>query len=105
MCENVFFYTKVSSIILLHGKHSFEKVIYEVWFEEIHITNIYIYILCIKQMSTIYRILQVDKWNSKKQKFFSFWERNADIFGTKNSILHTIIYIVIWLLMAISPWL
>ena len=35
-------------------------------------------------MSNIFRTLQVNKWKSKNQKFFSFCEINATKFGTKN---------------------
>ena len=45
--------------------------------------NKYISIFCIKHMNTIYRTLQVNKWWSKKQTFFSFCEINATKFGTK----------------------
>ena len=31
--SNFIFATKLSSIFLLHGKHSLEKVIYEVWYQ------------------------------------------------------------------------
>ena len=40
-------------------------------------------IFCIKYMSTIFRTLQVNKWQSKNQTFFSFCERYATKFGTK----------------------
>ena len=43
-------------------------------------------------MSTIFRTLQVNKWQSKNQKFFSFCKINATKFGTKNEISHKIIY-------------
>ena len=49
-------------------------------------------IFCIKYMSTIFRKLQVNKWQSKKQTFFSFCKINATKFGTKNEISHKIIY-------------
>ena len=45
--------------------------------------NKYISIFCIKHMSTIFRTLQVNEWQSKKQTFFSFCEINATKFGTK----------------------
>ena len=35
-------------------------------------------------MSTIFRTLQVNKWSSKNQTFFSFCEINATEFGNKN---------------------
>ena len=41
-------------------------------------------------MSTIFRTLQVNKWLSKKQTFFSLCEINATKFGSKKN--HTIIY-------------
>ena len=37
-------------------------------------------------MSTIFRTLQVNKWLSKKQTFFSFCEINATEFGNKKLI-------------------
>ena len=43
-------------------------------------------IFCIKHNSTIFRTLQVNKWLSKNQTFFSFCEINATKFGTKNVI-------------------
>ena len=49
-------------------------------------------IFSIKHMSTIFRTLQVNKWQSKKQTFFSFCKINANKFGTKNEISHEIIY-------------
>ena len=55
------FDTKFSSIFLLHGKHSLEKGIDEVWYQAwdlisfIQQTHIY---FC----STIFRTLQVNKW-------------------------------------------
>ena len=53
--------------------------------------NKHISIFCIKHMSTIFRTLQANKWESKNQMFFSFCEINATKFGTKNEISHTII--------------
>ena len=83
MCKISFsvLYSMFSSIFLLHGKHSFGKVIKwgmipSMQFDEIFKTNTYIYIY-IKHMSTIYCTLQVNKWKSKKQTFFSFCEINA----------------------------
>ena len=35
-------------------------------------------------MSTIFRMLQVNKWQLKNQTFFSFCEINATKFGNKN---------------------
>ena len=35
-------------------------------------------------MITIFRTLQVKKWQSKKQTFFAFGKINATKFGTKN---------------------
>ena len=43
-------------------------------------------------MSTIFRTLQVNKWQSKNQTFFSFCKINANKFGTKNEISLKIIY-------------
>ena len=43
-------------------------------------------------MSTIFRMLQVNKWYLKNQTFLSFCEINATKFRSKNLILHTIIY-------------
>ena len=43
-------------------------------------------------MNTIFRTLQVNKWQSKKKFFFSFCKINATKFGTKNEISHKIIY-------------
>ena len=34
-------------------------------------------------MSTIFRTLQINEWQSKNQTFFSFCEINATKFGTK----------------------
>ena len=45
--------------------------------------NKHISIFCIKHLSTIFRTLQVNKWQSKKQTFFSFCEINATKSGTK----------------------
>ena len=42
-------------------------------------------------MSTIFRTLQVNKWESKKQKFFAFCEINATKFGAENEVTHKII--------------
>ena len=42
-------------------------------------------------MSTIFRTLQVNKWQSKNQTFSSFCEINATKFGSKNEISHRII--------------
>ena len=53
--------------------------------------NKHISIFCIKHMSTIFRTLQVNKWLSKNETFFSFCEINATKFGTKNEISHKII--------------
>ena len=54
--------------------------------------NKHIYIFCIKHLSTIIRTLQVNKWQSKNQTFFSFCKINATKFGTKNEISHKIAY-------------
>ena len=43
-------------------------------------------------MSTIFRTLPVNKWQSKNQTFFSFCKINATKFGTKNEISHKIVY-------------
>ena len=43
-------------------------------------------------MSTIFRTLLVNKWQSKNQTFFSFCKINATKFGTKNEISHKIIH-------------
>ena len=43
-------------------------------------------------MSTIFRTLQVNKWQSKKQPFISFCKINATKFGTENDISRKIIY-------------
>ena len=43
-------------------------------------------------MSTIFRTLQVNKYKSKSQTFFSFCEIIATKFSTKNKILHIVIY-------------
>ena len=43
-------------------------------------------------MNAIFRKLQVSKWQSKIQRFFSFCEINANKFDTKNSIVHIITY-------------
>ena len=62
---NFIFGTKFSSIFLLHGKHSFGKVINKVSYKAcdlmrfIQQTHIYI---CIKHKSNIFRTLQVNKW-------------------------------------------
>ena len=48
-----------------------------------NLCNKYIFIFCIKHMSTIFRTLQVNEWWSKKQMFFSYCETNATKFGTK----------------------
>ena len=48
--------------------------------------NKHISIFCINYMSTIFRTLQVNKWWSKNQTFFSFCEINATKFGSKNLI-------------------
>ena len=45
--------------------------------------NKHLSIFCIKHMSTIFRTLQVNKFYSKNQMFFSFCEINATKFGTK----------------------
>ena len=42
-------------------------------------------------MSTIFRTLQVNKWQSKNQTFFAFCEINATKFGTENEVSHKII--------------
>ena len=54
--------------------------------------NKHISIFCIKHMSIIFRTLQFNKWQLKNQALFSFCEINATKFGSKNKILHTIIY-------------
>ena len=51
-----------------------------IWWD---LCNKYISIFCIKHMNTIFRTLQVNKWWSKNQTFFSFCEINATKFGTK----------------------
>ena len=56
-----------------------------------YLYNKNISIFCIKHMSTIFRTLQVNKWWSKNETFFSFCEINATKFGTKYEISHTII--------------
>ena len=60
MCKISFFATKFNSIFLLHGKHSFGKVINEVWYLACDwikfIQQTYIYIRT-KHMSTIFRTL------------------------------------------------
>ena len=43
-------------------------------------------------MYTIFRTLQVNKWQSKNQTCFSFCNINATKFGTKNEISHKIVY-------------
>ena len=48
--------------------------------------NKHISIFCIKHMSIIFRTLQVNKWWSKNQTFFSYNEINATQFGNKNYI-------------------
>ena len=54
--------------------------------------NKHISIFWIKHMSTIFRTLQVNKWQSKNQTYFSFCKINATKFGTKNKISHKILY-------------
>ena len=46
--------------------------------------NKHISIFCTKHMSTIFRTLQVNKWESKNQTFFSFCEKTATKFGGEN---------------------
>ena len=43
-------------------------------------------------MNSIFRTLQVYEWSLKNETFLSFCEINATKFGSKNSILHTIMY-------------
>ena len=43
-------------------------------------------------MSTIFRTLQVNKWQLKNQTYLSFCEINATKFGSNNQILHAMIY-------------
>ena len=52
----------------------------------------HISIFCIKHMSSIFRTLQVNKWQSNHQTLFSSCKINATKFGTKNEISHKIIY-------------
>ena len=54
--------------------------------------NKHISIFCIKHTSTIFRTLQVNKSSLKKWTFLFFCEINATKFGSKNQILHIIIY-------------
>ena len=54
--------------------------------------NKHMSIFCIKHMSTIFCTLQVHKWQSKNQMFFSFCKINATKFDTKNEIPHKVIY-------------
>ena len=59
-----------------------------IWWD---VFNKHISIVCIKDMSTIFGTLQINKWWSEKQTFFSFCEINATKFGSKNEISYTII--------------
>ena len=54
--------------------------------------NKHISMFCIKHMITIFRTLQVNKWQSKHQAFFSFCKIKATKFGTKYEISHKIVY-------------
>ena len=51
----------------------------------------HISIFCIKHVSTIFRTLQVNKWQSKNQTFFVFCEISATKFSTENEVSHEII--------------
>ena len=75
---------------MLHGKHSFGKVINEVWYQACDLMRFI-------QQTHIYILLQtsehqINKWKPKNQAFSSFCEINATKFGTKTSISHKIIY-------------
>ena len=60
-------------------------------FDEIYTTNTYLYFASNIWVPSFSRCrLTNDSW--KKQTFFSFCEINATKFGSKNEILHTIVY-------------
>ena len=66
-------------------------MIHSVRFDEIHTTNTYLYFASNAWVPSFARCrLTNDSW--KNQRFLSFCEINATKFGSKNWILHTIIY-------------
>ena len=95
--KNFIFATTFSSIVLLHSKHSFEKVIYEVWYQACDLMSFmqqtHIYIL---QPTYEYHPLHAAGYQmtmkKQQQSFFCSCEINAIKFATKNKISHKIMY-------------
>ena len=61
----------------------------------------HISIFCIKHLSTIFRMLHVNKWYPKNQTFFSLFARQMLLNLVAKTKFYTLLYIDIWLLMAI----
>ena len=89
--QNFIFAIKFSSIFLLHGKHSFGKVINKVWYQARDLMRFI-------QQTHIYILHQTYEYHlsyangTRKTKRFSFCKINATKFGTKYEIAHKIIY-------------
>ena len=86
--------TKFSCIVLLHGKHSFEKIINEVWYEVCDWMRLI-------QQTHIYILYQTYEYHLSHAAGQQMIEKkvektccviNATKFGSKNYILHIITY-------------